>query len=396
MLKTLPDFFGVSKPEYLFITGDLRYGKECKKGFPAEISTDIKRLMESCRISPENTHIVMGNHDVVQDFGRNAVAPLLRQDYEANGCLNDEHMRTLKLSHHGFNEIYESICDRKPVTYHTVFRKKNFNIICLNTAFASSGDNAEEGKLIVGMELVQKALKDIGDTSKPCIALAHHGFSSLSLKERKQLKIKLQECGVILYLCGHEHQADCREVSERHNKQPLIECVCGTGMDKLSDKQPATMVVFFGELNTIENSGFIRALEWIPSDLAWMPYRSISYKQTGIEDGRYYFPSPPRQKTITVDQRNEAMAKYREYLSIMCGEIPLDGMPADGKVGDKSIELEKMFIPTRFMADEEDSWKNFTLPLLPSFSSMSYFSYKEFIDRIEEIKNLSSIIIQPI
>ncbi|MDR0287619.1 MAG: metallophosphoesterase, partial [Clostridiales bacterium] len=347
MLRSLPNILtGDAQPEYLFITGDLRYGKNHENEFPNEIENDIKRLMKAFNILPEHVHIAMGNHDVMREFGRADIAPLLRKEYAKNGNLNDDRMKSLEQSQHKFYEIYKSICNREPVSYHELFPETNFNVIHLNTAFACS-DDGEDGDLIVGMPLVQKAFENI-DASKPGIVLAHHGFESLQPKERELLEIKLKENGVLLYLCGHEHLADRRNIAVRRENKHLFEYICGTGMDKLPTGQPAEMVVFMGELDTEQKNGYIRALEWRDRSGAWLPYSDISYKQTGLPDGYNYFPSPPVYNIIKESLKKEAINKYLKYLLYECGEIRLDGMPADDKVGSKTLELEKLFIPIKF------------------------------------------------
>ena len=137
MLKSLPGILvDIALPKYLFITGDLRYGKNCLDGFPEEIVNDIKKFMENCMILPEHVHIVMGNHDAIRDLGREDIAPLLRNDYAKNEILDDRRMRILELTQHGFYEIYRSICNREPAPYHKLVVEPDFNIICLNTALA--------------------------------------------------------------------------------------------------------------------------------------------------------------------------------------------------------------------------------------------------------------------
>jgi len=348
MLKSLPGILADEvQPEYLFITGDIRYGKECKDGFPKEIADNIKSLAKAFNIPSERVHIAMGNHDVVREFGRTDIAPLLREEYKTkNGCLDKDKMQTLELSQHKFYEIYKSVCERNPAPYHSLIEEKDFNIICLNTSFACS-DDREDGDLIVGMQLLQDDLKKI-DSSKPGIVLAHHGFASMQHKEREQLEIKLKESGALLYLCGHEHMADCRNIADRRESQPLFEYICGTGMDKLQTGQPTEMVVFTGVLDTEQKNGCIKAWEWRERSGAWLPYLDISYKQGGTLNGCHYFPKPPEQKVIAKPLKKEAIKKYLQYLSYECGEIRLDGMPADDKAGSKTLALEKLFIPIGF------------------------------------------------
>ena len=305
MLKSLPNILtGESQPKYLFITGDLRYGRNCEKEFPKEIVNDIKELMKAFSIPSERVHIVIGNHDVVRELGRIDIAPLLRNDYaHKNGNLDNDRMSCLEQSQQKFYEVYKSICNRESVPYHALIEEPDFNIICLNTSFACSNDH-EDGDLIVGMKLLQETLKKI-NASKPGIVLAHHGFESLQPKEREYLEIKLKESGALLYLCGHEHLADSRNITARRENQPLFEYICGTGIDKLPSGQSAEMVIFMGELDTKQRNGYIRAWEWRDRSMAWLPYSDISYKQTSLPDGYHYFPKPPTQKIIAKKIKGE-------------------------------------------------------------------------------------------
>jgi predicted MPP superfamily phosphohydrolase len=315
MLEKLPDALSLdAAPEYLFITGDLRYGKNCGSEFPEEIAVDINRLASACAIAPERVHIVMGNHDVTLENSRAIVAADVQKKYFNGSSPAAEALETLELSQHKFYDVYKSICKRDPSPYHALVKEKDLNIICLNTAFACEGEG-DDGNLIVGMESVQKALKGI-DKSKPGIVLAHHGFASLQKAEQMQLETKLKESGALLYLCGHEHMATSRSIAARREGTPLIEYTCGTGMDKLPSGQPSDMVIFTGKLDTEKKSGSIRALKWDTEHSAWFPYQGFSYEQTGKQDGVHYFPVPPQYATVAPSVREEAMRRYK--LTVQC------------------------------------------------------------------------------
>lgn len=57
---------------------------------------------------------------------------------------------------------------------------------------------------------------------------------------------------------------------------------------------------------------------------------------------------PPKSHT-TIEQARikEAKIKYFEYLANECGEITLEGLPADQEVGSRRLRLENIFIPLR-------------------------------------------------
>ncbi len=55
---------------------------------------------------------------------------------------------------------------------------------------------------------------------------------------------------------------------------------------------------------------------------------------------------PPKLKdSIDQNRIKEAKTKYLEYLSNECGEITLEGLPADQEVGSKRLNLENIFVP---------------------------------------------------
>jgi len=392
MITSLPNdvIKDMGCPEYLFITGDLRHGKIMPE-FPNEIVSDITKLMNAFNIPSNRVHIVMGNHDVERDSTRKDIAPKLRDEYATTGNLDESRMKTLAQTHSKFYEIYKAICNRNPLPYHTLVKETDFNIICLNTAFSCSDDN-DDGKLIVGMKLVQETLKDM-DTSKPGIVLAHHGFMSLQYSDRENLENKLKEKGVLLYLCGHEHLGNCRNINDRRENQPLLEYVCGTGMDKFSTGKSAEMVVFVGELDTELKCGYIKAWEWRARSNAWLPYSDISYKQTGLSDGCHYFPQTPSHKLIVPTLRAEVVKKYRDYLSFECGEIRLDGMPADDKVGSKTLELEKLFIPIKLDRVSNRKYNEIFSPFdfdskIDKARAESFSSFIQCItDHLEQLEN---------
>ena len=55
---------------------------------------------------------------------------------------------------------------------------------------------------------------------------------------------------------------------------------------------------------------------------------------------------PPKVETIIPEsQIKEAQEKYYKYLAAECGEITLEGLPADREVGSRQLTLENIFVP---------------------------------------------------
>jgi len=54
---------------------------------------------------------------------------------------------------------------------------------------------------------------------------------------------------------------------------------------------------------------------------------------------------PPIESSVSEAHISQAKTKYFEYLESECGEITLEGMPADQDVGSRRLKLENIFVP---------------------------------------------------
>ncbi len=54
---------------------------------------------------------------------------------------------------------------------------------------------------------------------------------------------------------------------------------------------------------------------------------------------------PPIESSVSEVRISQAKTKYFEYLASECGEITLEGMPADQDVGSRRLKLENIFVP---------------------------------------------------
>lgn len=54
---------------------------------------------------------------------------------------------------------------------------------------------------------------------------------------------------------------------------------------------------------------------------------------------------PPIESSVSEAHISQAKTKYFEYLASECGEITLEGMPADQDVGSRRLKLENIFVP---------------------------------------------------
>lgn len=329
------------KIDYIFITGDLKYGKNSPIEYPQTTIDFIKALQEKLCVEPCNTFIVPGNHDVRRGFGRKSAINEIKKNYSTNqGIINSECLEMLSQTMCEFKEVHHTICGRNYDSNHFFIDLGPINIIHLNSALICGEDN-EDGSLILGMSILKNALKDL-DTNKPGIVLAHHSIDCFSLSEQRELERFLKSKNAVLYLCGHKHVAMLSNISVVEKSKPLWQILCGTNMDQDPSIDQTDMDVFVGTFDTENYTGFIDAYKWSLRNNDWMPDSDFSYAESQTTTGRIFFPSESEYKS------SQAIDKYIQYLRYSCSEIRLDGLPVDGYVGSKKFPLDTLYVPIRF------------------------------------------------
>lgn len=103
-------------------------------------------------------------------------------------------------------------------------------------------------------------------------------------------------------------------------------------------------VVYFEENKKKTHFALIHSSgEFISADLA----QEIIEKDKTLKGSLHllnYLP-PKFQASISQTRIEETKAKYFEYLANECGEITLEGLPADQDVGSRRLRLENIFVP---------------------------------------------------
>lgn len=327
--------------DYLFITGDLKYGPACKEGYPPEALAFVREIQSSFGIKPDHTFVVPGNHDVKRGKMRTAAVNDIKESYQSHvGSISDENLVMLDMTQQEYRQLYQEICGNSCRGNHFFVDLGPVNVIHLNTALICGSDN-EDGSLIVGMSMVRDALRGM-DTSKPSIVLAHHIFDCLAQEEQMKLERLLKEYNALVYLCGHKHVNLFRNVASEVKDKPLWEILCGTNMDSAPSVEQTEMSVYVGTLDTTGNCGYIDAYKWSRRNEKWMPDSEFSDRECDSLDGRFYFPS--RETNLAAD----ASERYLDYLRRTYTDIQLDGLPADGHVGSRRFPLETLYVPARF------------------------------------------------
>lgn len=329
----------------LFITGDLRYGKKSPKTYPADTLKFIQDLQAALKLSPENTFIVPGNHDI----NRSDILPSILNDESKrystpDGTIRADTLDYISAQRAPFLELYENICGRKEPGWHYCIPYGDFNIICLNTAILC-GCDGEDGSLIVGSELLNHLAESV-DSSKPGIVLAHHDFDSLRQEEQQKLEIALKEMGAVLYLCGHKHVALHKRQNTHRHYQDLFVFLCGTNMDHSPGLSQTDMDFFVGQTDD-GHSGYVQAFKWYPRPNQWEPDIEFSMAQNGVANGIVYFPEQHGPKPLP-DIHPDVLAQYQQFIRQQCGEIDLSGLPVTEEDVKRRYALRELFIPLNF------------------------------------------------
>ena len=360
MWEKLPDIKAeIGRVDYLFITGDLRYGHEIGSGYPQEVEKSIQTVQRAFRIEPENTFIVPGNHDVNQG-ANDAEKDALRKDIESakefyqkqrtGGCIPKIYLRRLKKRKRDFYSLRERLSPNGEVKeeLHFCVQRDDYNIVGLDTAIVSGTNENESGKLILDMSRVKKVFKGI-DQHKPTIVLAHHDPRELNQTEQRSLENLFSDCNVILYLCGHSHFV---KVESSKDRVTTI-FTAGTFQEPEPGKSYdfPDMDVLVGEVNpneTGEYAGYVKAYRWDYRVERWFldpAFSCRSEAQYYSTDGIYYFPR--REKSLASSSQN-LESRYMRYLTDVCGKADLHGSHPQNR----NARLSDIFISPHFQATD--------------------------------------------
>jgi predicted MPP superfamily phosphohydrolase len=337
---------------YLFLTGDFRYGISQSNNYPDDIIDFLHNVQKCLGVSQDDTFMVPGNHDMVRSDGQEAIIKDIKGKYLPNRTIPSGYDQVLDPGRQQYLDLYEKVCGIRRKDRHFYIPKDELNIIHINTAVLCGKDEEARG-LIIDMYALRDSLNGI-DRTKPAIAIAHHPFNCLEDGEQEQLELLLKQFNTVLYLCGHKHVARCKNINMMKPNINLWEYVCGTNMENLSYQETAEIGFFTGYIDTELISGCVEGHKWSKKHNDWLPNDEFSFPQNGANDGKYYFPERIAVSKDYYDNSllEKARSEYWNYLKMECGEIMLDGLPIDNEAGSKKIALEKLFVPLHFYRHE--------------------------------------------
>ena len=290
MREQLPNFLKKigddEKIDFLFITGDLIYSpaypdqiSQLKK--PEDICSLVKAIQDAIGVGNDSTCISIGNHDVVRNYEKNEAIKKSLTNYRTEkgeiDCIDKIYSAEAR-----FSDLYYRILKREYQRGHNIELLKYYsddeeheigvlNIDTVISAEAMSEDNKtrllQDGNLIIGIKHLEQAI-NLQYNNNMTIATGHHPLTALSEDERSAVIQELQKVGITVYLCGHTHIANIKNIG--NDTKPLIQICCGTNMERLQNQNPADMkfcVGFFDmEKKYIEIKTFqykhINGLEW--------------------------------------------------------------------------------------------------------------------------------------
>lgn len=343
-----------NKPiDCLFITGDLRFGKNSPSAYPEDLRPFLTKLQAAAGVDLEHTFIVPGNHDVNRSKTlKNNSEVIIREYSTQKGGIDQEYLAVIRQQRKAFYEIQQEFSNAPEDAWHFCVPMGDFNIICLDTAIICGQDH-EDGNLLVDSALLNKLFETV-DSNKPGIALAHHDFDSLTIDERRHLEARLKEMGGVLYLCGHKHVVDYFPQNHINHNQPLWVAIAGTNMDQSPQIDQVNMDFFVGEMDARSQKGTLTAWKWAVQNNDWVLDTEFSSRiekenQTGcIQLGKsYQIPSSLSYR------EEEVISKYQDYLRHQCSEIELNGLPTATDDIKRRFQLQQLFVPLDFVLESK-------------------------------------------
>ena len=265
--------------DYIFITGDIIYAADAKDSkkrkqayqraehYLKDICASLWDSIELDQKIIERVFIVPGNHDLVRDMARADLMEQLPKKYiaEPDGKIDASYLANTQKAMEPFCTFYKKFASKDNWTkmqskMHFVIETDYINVLHINTCISSSGNN-DDGKLIVGYDLINEALSSI-QNSKPTIAIAHHNFDFLDRQEQRKLELALKDKDVCLFLCGHAHKRESNLIVHYNQRKILNTYTCGTLMAEDEGNREINTTVFLGEMDTDSQCGRISSYIW--------------------------------------------------------------------------------------------------------------------------------------
>lgn len=294
--------------DYIFITGDIIFAKKKNKKERQQAYNDawayIKDIYEYLWNSNDGAipiwkriFIVPGNHDIRRNNARIGCITQLLTEYNnsEDGIIEQSYLENTTSELVDFLKFYGNVVSKSVIKklkeqIHYIIETEKLNVLHINTCLSSCNDG-DDGKLIIGFDLLNNAIEKIKN-KKPTIAIAHHNFDCLCRNDQKKLEILLKEKNIPLFLCGHAHERESYAISRANQTQRLDTFTCGTLMPVDGNTKLNDSVFYIGEIDVNSCSGKISSYLWDLQN-GWHEDKDFGLVQDIKDNYRVFCPTSP-------------------------------------------------------------------------------------------------------
>jgi len=248
-------YSGESKPDLIFVTGDISFsGKKAEFDMAQEF---IDKLSEVTSVEKDNVFFVPGNHDVDRDEEEDAIvgariltSSLIELDriYSNPKRLKTLYKRQKNYRNFANGNRSEKIYFEDSSTHKIEIELKSIKIkiLLLDSAWLAH-DDTDCKKLAVGLQQIKNCVDD-SHKNYLVIALMHHPVSWLKEFEEPLIENTLIEDTHIV-LRGHAHQGDASSIEK--NDERLVVFTAGAAYESRTSVNSYS----FGKLNLLTGKG---------------------------------------------------------------------------------------------------------------------------------------------
>ena len=345
--------------KYLFISGDIFYAPYFfnikaedvieKNKIIDKAITFILKLIHELNIDRENVFIVPGNHDTNRMITIELDGTPIKKKEEYIGKIkknysNTENLNITELTEYqkDFNQFCEKInnveCENykkydeskesmliekaelKKINYcnagHKLVKKGDIDVLMLNSSLTSCQDRDE---LLLGVNLLRDELKKIeqnhwNNDSFPLFVLSHHYTECF--KDKHILITDLKEKkDTILYLCGHEHAAEIRNV----DGIDFLQCGTYVSKEKENDFKPNEVSFLTGSFNEALSETKVFFHKWHSRQRTWMENRDMA---ENVPHNMKIIEKKDNHKKYVLSSKSEseAVKEFFKYLKALEAE----------------------------------------------------------------------------
>ncbi|MBR5565238.1 MAG: metallophosphoesterase [Roseburia sp.] len=273
--------------DYVFFSGDLRNAPDGE--FPEDTTEYLKKIVEIVGVTPENTFIVPGNHDVVRD-DKERMAAIKRMHFNgvvkdngyynsSEGKIRDEDIYAISRGKEAFVEVMKDFygedservkCYSDSGQPHFLISTEDFDVYHVDSTISYA--KGQERDLILGMEYIYNLIKE-RNNDKITVILTHYSYDFLTRDEQSMLLTIMGGERKFLWLAGHEHNELIRI-----QRDAFYELQAGNLLKETGTKS----CVLYGEIDTCTGEGIVKGYCWFSAD-GWAEY-PIMNKKTGSNE----------------------------------------------------------------------------------------------------------------